>query len=419
MAADASCLGGLTASTPRRILEVMRFLWIIAITSLVAGCDSGFKATEDASSAKDGGSEASSADLEHDLLASGCPGAVQSEDVDTKHEPGSYSSIAVEDDGTIHVSHIATGPTPGPMGGDWHDARYSVRRGGTWTSEDIYTPGVLGQFTALGVGPDGKVHVIFYSYSTRDLVYAWRGSQSWSTEVLKTSYSDGWGSDLAVDGSGAVHVITFKGASGTIDGEWHYLRRVGTKWDSPVVLQTMAGGNGPKSGITVAKDNTVHVSFSDADGKLKYRSGKDGAFNQAQTLDTGLGQSCSSDIALDGQGQVHISYYDSTQKRLRYIGQVGGIFGSPRDLDSAGTVGSYNAVAATDKGDLWVGYYDFTNQDLKLIRRQNGSWGKPETVDSAGHVGRQVSAAVGPSGALHLSHYNVSVNALRHTRVCP
>lgn len=397
----------------------MRPLWIIVFTSLVASCSSGFKATEDAAPAREGGSEAAAADLGADLLPAGCPGAVKSEDVDTKHEPGSYASIAVEADGTIHVSHIATGPTPGPMGGDWHDARYSVRRGGVWTSEDIYTPGVLGQFTALGVGPGGKVHVVFYSYSTRDLVYAWRGSQSWTTEVIKTPSSDGWGSDLAVDDAGAVHVVTFKGASGTNDGQWLYLRRVGTTWDSPVVLQTMAGGNGPKSGIAAAADDTVHISFTDADGKLKYRSGKDGVFGQAQTLDTGLGPSCSSDLAVDGLGQVHISYFDSAQKRLRYVGQVGGIFGSPRDLDSAGTVGSYNTVAATAKGDLWVGYYDFTNEDLKVIRRQSGSWGMPVIVDSAGHVGRQVSAALGPGGALHLSHWNVSVKALRHTRVCP
>lgn len=400
----------------------MKHLWIppfVALT-LLFGCDSGFRATEDAGQAKDAsGSEASIADGGADGLVSSCPGPVKSEDVDTLHEPGAYSSIAVEQDGTIHVSHVATGPTPGLMGGDWHDARYSVWRDGKWTSEDIYTPGVLGQHTAIGVGPDRKVHVVFYSYSALDLVYAWRSSTSWTTEVMKTSYNDGWGSDLAVDGSGAVHVITFKGASGTIDGEWHYLRRVGTKWDSPVVLQTMAGGNGPKSGITVAADSTVHVSLSDADGKLLYRSGKDGVFKQAQTLDTGMGESCSSDIALDGQGQVHISYYDSSDKRLRYVGQAGGIFGAPRDLDSVGTVGSYNAVAATDKGDVWVAYYDFTNQDLKLIRRKGGSWGKPETIDTAGHVGRQVSAALGPDGSLHLSHWNVGVKALRYTRVCP
>jgi len=394
---------------------------VIALVALVAGCDCGFKAIEDGSPLlHDGAGEVVAvSDVSIDGPGNGCPGPVHSADVDTQHEPGSYPSIAVESDGTIHISHVAAGPVPGLTGGDWHDARYTVRRGGAWSSEDIYTPGVLGQFTALGLGPDRKLHVVCYSYSTRDLIYSFKGSGSWTTEPLTTSYNDGWGSDLAVDRSGTVHVITFKGASGTIDGEWLYLRRVGTAWDSPKVLQTMAGGNGPRSGIAVSPDNTVHLSFSDAQGQLKYVSGKDGSFAQAQILDTGLGQSCSSDIAVDGQGQVQISYYDSTNKRLRFVGQVGGSFESPRDLDSGGTVGSYNAIVTTAKGDLWVAYYDFTNEDLKLIRRRSGSWGQPEIVDSAGHVGRYVSAAEGPGGALHLAHLNVTLKALRHTRVCP
>lgn len=389
---------------------------------LLGACNSGFTAVTDGAGPTDGGRDAAAGDSSDAGLPVGCPGPPRSEDVDAIHECGAYSDIAVEPDGTVHISHIATGPQPGPLGGDWHDARYSVLRGGSWTSEDIYTPGVLGQFTGLGVGPDGKLHVVFYSYSDQDLVYSWRGATSWTTQALKTSAADGWGSDLAVDAAGIVHVITFRGASGTDDGQWLYLRREGTSWDGAVVVQTMAGGNGPKSGIAVGTDGTAHLCFSDAAGRLRYRTGKEGTFKAAQTLDTNLGDSCGCDIALESTGakaQVHISYYDSAHKRLRHIGQSGGTFAAPRDLDSTGTVGSHNAIAASAAGDVWVAYYDFTNQDLKLIRRTGGSWGKPETIDSAGHVGRHVSAALGPGGALHISHWNVTAKALRYTRVCP
>lgn len=386
---------------------------------LLGGCHTGFKETDaDATIPHDGPRpEGSTSDSE--VVPPECPAKVKSEDVDSVHEPGAYSSIVVDGKGDVHISHMAQGPTPGPMGGDWFDARYTVRRAGLWSSEDIYTPGVVGAYSALGLGPGGELHVVFYSYSSRDLVHSWRDSQGWKpAQVMSTSYNDGWGTDLAVDSSGTVHVVTFKGAEGTIDGEWLYLRRVGSKWQSPVVLESPAGGGGPSSGIAVDSTGTVHVSFSNHLGQLKYRSGKDGSFKTAVILDTGLGELCRSDLALDGQGQVHISYYDSVPKTLRYIGQTGGIFGQAVTLDSAGQVGANNAIAAGDD-DVWIAYHDADNRDLKLIRRAKGSWGQAVPVDTAGEVGLHVSAALGPGGELHISHYNMTSKSLRHTRVCP
>ena len=388
----------------------------------LAACDSAFKETETDADLGPADLAGADGDGQPDAAPPECPapGDVKSETVDTLHEPGAYSSIAVDGAGAIHVSYYAAGPTPGPMGGEWHDARYSVWRGGAWQSEDIYTPGVVGGYTALGLDPTGKVHVVFYDWGQRDLIHAWRESQGWKPAApLSTTYNDGWGNDLAVDPSGTVHVITFKGAEGQIDGEWHYLRRVATKWDAPVVLHAPAGGQGPKSGIAVDDKGTVHVSFCDHNGELRHRSGTAGSFTPALILDTGLGELCASDIALDSDGQAQISYHDSASKTLKLVGQSGGTFGAPVTLDSSGDVGRNNAVAAGPSGDLWVAYYDATNLDLKVIRRQAGSWGQPKTVDSAGEVGRYVSAAVGPGGELHASHYDMGNKALRHTRVCP
>jgi hypothetical protein len=389
------------------------------------GCDSSFKETPDGE-VRDGGVKDGPAKTPDGASPDGevpeCPGSRRSEDVDGTHEPGSYTSIAVESDGTVHVSHYAAGPTPNPFGvGGWHDARYSVRRAGKWSSEDILGPGVVGGFTALGIGPTGKLHTVFYDWAQKDLIYAWNEGSGWKVETMHTTDNDGWANALAVDSSGTVHVVTFKGATGTVNGEWHYLRRIGAKWESRVVLDAPAGGFGPRPGIAAGSDGTVHVSLCNHQGQLKYRSGKDGSFKPALILDTGLGEKCNTSLALDDKGQVHISYHDHSAKTLRYIGQSGSSFGSPKTLDSVGEVGFYNAIATNKRtGDLWVAFSDLTQQDLKVIRRPPGAgWGQPQTVDSAGNVGRYVSAAVGPEDELHVSHLNATAKALRHTRICP
>jgi hypothetical protein len=403
---------------------------VLALVLLLPACNKGFTPIADAEAGTVdlGAAERAVADRHISVGESSatdgapiptCPGPVLSQDIDTFHDPGEHTSIAVDGRGDLHISNLGAGE-PYDMwgnGGFW-DARYSVRRGGTWQSEDIATSGVVGSFCAIGVAPSGEVHVVFYKDGDRDLLYAHRDATGWKLPQAILSDGDcGWGNDLAVDDSGTVHAVTFSRPSSGQD-QVAYLRRVGSAWQAAVVVEPSTFDTGPKSGIAVQPDGTVHLSLQDATGKLKYRRGKDGVFQAAQTLDSGLGAGAS-DIAVDGNGDAHIAYYDGTTKVLRFIGQQSGIFGAPMTLDSSGVVGSYHGIVATAGGDLWIAYYDFTNQDLRVIRRQGGSWGPPQTVDSAGHVGRYCSAALGSDGALHVAHWNVSSRALRYTRVCP
>jgi hypothetical protein len=347
-----------------------------------------------------------------------CPGPVFSRDVDSTRQPGQHTSIAVNAQGEVHISHYSAGDPPGPLGANgYHDARYSVLRGGVWRNEEIYTAGLVGAFSAIGLGPSGEVHAIFYQDGVRRLLHSWRDASSWKAPVAIAGSGGGdptgWGNDLAVDASGSVHVVTFTSQGDQV----LYVRRVATVWEAPVPV---AQGSGDKSGIAVDAQGKVHISFCSAGGQLRHVVGQGTAWGTPQILDSGIG-ACPSDLAIDGQGDVHIGYYDGARKALKYVGQGKGVFGAPITLDapSGVSVGSFNAIAATSGGDLWLAYHDFTGGDLKLIRRQGGSWGAPQAIDTAGYVGRWVSAALGPAGELHIAHWNGDTTSLRYTRVCP
>jgi hypothetical protein len=405
----------------------MRVALLLLVTA--SACQSGFRPLDDARPLTDtpvageqrrDGSRADRLDgaAHPDGATPVCPAPITSQDVDSNRQPGQYTSIAVSAQGVVHISHYAAGDPPGPLGANgYHDARYSVLRAGSWTNEEISTAGVVGAYSAIGLGPSGEVHVVFYQDGTRRLLHSWRDATSWKAPVAIAGSgagdATGWGNDLAVDAFGNVHVVTFTNQNDQV----LYVRRVGSTWDAPVQL---AQGTGDKSGIAVDAQGKVHVSFFGADGQLKHVVGEGKAWGTPQALDSDLGTSSPSDLAIDGQGDVHISYYDSARKALKYVGQAKGVFGAPITLDSpAGTTVGSSSSIATGASGVWVAYYDFTNGDLKLIRRPAGSWGAPQTIDTAGHVGRWVSAALGPGGELHVSHWNGDTTSLRYTRVCP
>ena len=105
-------------------------------------------------------------------------------------------------------------------------------------------------------------------------------------------------------------------------------------------------------------------------------------------------------LALDGDGNPHISYYDSTNDDLTYTYYDGSWH--PEVVDSQGDVGYSCSLALDSNGNPHISYYDSTNQDLKHAY-YDGSW-HTETVASAGIVGWASSLAIDSSDNPHISY---------------
>ena len=123
-------------------------------------------------------------------------------------------------------------------------------------------------------------------------------------------------------------------------------------------------------------------------------------------------------LALDAQGNPHISYFDLGAGDLRYAKRTGGVW-SFETVDATGSVGSYTSIAIDAQGNPHISYHDQTNLDLKYATKDNASgvW-SIQTVDGAGGiaVGLYTSIALDAQGLAHISYYDQTNGNLKYAR---
>ncbi len=140
---------------------------------------------------------------------------------------GRFSSLAVDGDGTPHVSYFErTGPSAGAV-------RYATRVDGVWVTEPV---GELSdvfidfagarRITSLALTADGDPVVAFSDRST--LFVASRGEAGWDVGTVATSRAGELGQlvSLALDDQDVPHLATFEVTrSGPLEGTVLYLTR--------------------------------------------------------------------------------------------------------------------------------------------------------------------------------------------------
>ncbi|HDS59473.1 MAG TPA: PKD domain-containing protein [Thermoplasmatales archaeon] len=120
------------------------------------------------------------------------------------------------------------------------------------------------------------------------------------------------------------------------------------------------------------------------------------------------------DISVDADDHIHISYYDFGVADLKYACWKNGEW-SVQNVDTAGDAGLYSSLAVDADGVPHISYYDATNQDLKYAVKENGAWAT-EAVDTAGDAGSYTDTVIDANGNVHVSYYATTDRALRYAR---
>jgi hypothetical protein len=105
-------------------------------------------------------------------------------------------------------------------------------------------------------------------------------------------------------------------------------------------------------------------------------------------------------IAVDSNNRPHISYYDSTNAKLKYAKWTGSSW-DITTVDNAGD--SYTSIALDSSNYPHISYWDGANDDLKYAKWTGSSW-SIETVDSAGDIGYQNSLVLDSNNKPHISY---------------
>jgi hypothetical protein len=350
------------------------------------------------------------------LLANSAIAAWTTEAVDAPGFFGDVSSraIAIDSNGNPHITY----------GGD--HLYYAYHDGSSWQYETVNGTG-LSETTSIAIDSLDKVHISYYDTDNSELKYATNASGPWVTETVLAGIR-GIITSIAIDSSDKVHISFIP-----LFNLMHATNKSGS-WVTETVDRP---GFVMYASIAIDSSDNVHISYCDLTNvDLKYATNASGSW-EAVTVDSAGYVGLHTSIATDSSDSVYISYSDMANRNLKYATSRDVTPGTDscastgwdcEIVDSAGDVGEYTSIAIDSSDDVHISYYDSSNRDLRYATSRDVTPGTDscgntgwdcEIVDSAGDAGEYTSIAIDPSDNVHISYYDDSNYDLKYAANAP
>jgi hypothetical protein len=269
-----------------------------------------------------------------------------------------------------------------------------------WFNIEVDTPGDIGQYASVSVDPyTGLPYVSYYDATNKDLRVAFVPSppyhtigncgpnNSWKCQTVDSEGDVGKYSSIAVI-LGVIHVAYHDASNGDLkyaessDYPLHAIWRIRT-----IDKAIFPSSTGLHISVQLPSVGSLRVAYhlSNPDGvdALRYAYYVGGSGNcgygahaakwQCDTIQTGEGVGQYTSLALDGDGNKHIAYYDAGNSELWYATSASGTNCGPGGntwtcypvSGSTTDVGQYSSLYVDDGGHFHIAYYDATNDLLK------------------------------------------------------
>jgi len=262
--------------------------------------------------------------------------------VSTESTNDSHSStIAMDRTGDAHVAwHDVPNYGGSGMDVDIFYKRWNAT-GSTWTTTEVVSTESTNDsdFSTIAVDDAGNVHVAWEDWTNyggsgmdRDIFYKrWNVTDStWTTtEVVSIESTDNSaGSTIAVDDAGNAHVAwedwtNYGGLGVNVVIFYKRWNATSNTWTTTEVVSTESTGSSYQPSIAVDNTGNVHVAWEDwmnygglgvnVDIFYKRWNVTSNTWTTTEVVSTeSTGNSYQPSIAVDGTGNVHVTWFDST-----------------------------------------------------------------------------------------------------------
>ena len=308
---------------------------------------------------------------------------------------GSFSTIAVGPDGTVHVIYLD---------GTNMRLKYATDLGGRWSTSVIDEDGEVGMYASMALDPEGNVHAIYYHNSDPvSLLYTTNSGGTWSKATVQ--FGMVYETDIAVDGDGNAHISYYDATNKDL----MYATNANGSWEA--IALDSDGDVGRDSSIALDSDGNAYISYYDvSNSDLKYATNADGAWTVITLLSSNdIGEASS--IAVDPDGSAHITCYYATNDDLLYL-HMTGLAGSTAIVDSGPLAGEFSSVAIDPDGHPHIVYTDRTDKVLRFASKPDTCWCSV-VVDQGSNFG-DCSMAFDSMGKAHISYKDSTQNDLKY-----
>lgn len=328
------------------------------------------------------------------------------------------NKITVQPAGEAHIdnggrnSSVGGGSSGGGNGGGGESSSGNDAAGSPLQTPEVPSVATELQIDILPKHQAGASYIVYNDSLHRAIKLASNVSGTWQTAILAPTRADIelGKADVTSDSQGAIH-MSYGQANALA-----YATNSSGKWRKQVVASLDANIDYIETSIAVDDANHIHISFSDlftnpSDGNkynvLKYATNTSGQWVTA-VADSTLLTGKNSEIAVDGNGKVHIIYsnYNSPNGDL-LLSHVNNTTGSWNTM-VLGTYWGRSSIAPGKNNEALVVYADDSNI-LKYARYSSGHW-IISTIGSTDEAAeeRGLALAVEASGNAHVIYSDQS-----------
>lgn len=268
-----------------------------------------------------------------------------------------YPTISIDNNGKVHVGMIANNPQTSN-----YQVAYTNNVSGQFKTPIWITTGGLNKATPWSVvGPDGKVHFVYFTFvdGADKAYYRWfnpaDSSMSPETYLADGETSGDLDAQVAIDGNGKLHILMKAG--GVFTGQLKYFNDLtGTLQE----VQTGVSVNVANARLVLDKSNKVHIVFrNDSTDRLNYINNIAGGFS-TPVIFSPAGQMPAgySNIAIDDNDRIYVIYQSSQSasgKGFYLIHGKDGVFSDTMLVFAAGSpyvTRNTSSVVARGNGEI-------------------------------------------------------------------
>jgi hypothetical protein len=367
-----------------------------------------------------------------DLKYAYCTTSCSTVQVDgTSIDIGLWNSLVLDSSGKPHVSYYDA------ANGDLKYAECleatvaDCTTAANWDKVTVPSTGDMGLYTSIDLDGNNKPYISYHDATNSDLEYAkctasdcGTSTSNWNTYEVDTTGSVGYYTSIALHSSNNRPRISYYDLT---NGDLKYAEWTGLVWNK-IAADTESSDVGLYTSLEMDSNNKPHISYFDsANGDLKYakctRESDCMVYNnwdrEAAHQDTSASVGYYTSIAVDSNGNPHISYYDDTNGDLKYAWSTGCMW-CIEIVDHVGDVGKYSSIAVDSNDDPHISYYDDTNNHLKYAVKSGTSWDLV-AVDEGGSgqpndVGQYTSIALASTDNPYISYFDNSDKKLKYAQ---
>ena len=240
-------------------------------------------------------------------------GAWYIEPVDTRGKVGLYTSITLDNNSYPHISYCDYSKKT---------LKYAHWTGGSWSKEVVDNSGDMcmyeyfGDYTSIALDSQGTPHISYCDFGNYDLKYAYLTNSGWVTEVVDEDGDVGAYSSLALDEDDNPHISYGFWMKGADLFNLKYAYKTDGVWNIQTVDKD--GDVRKWTSLKLDSDEYPHISYHDyTEDALKYTF-YDGEKWIKDTVESEGSTGCFSSLCLDSDNLPYISYYDWGNKALKY-----------------------------------------------------------------------------------------------------